>query len=193
MFNKCGSEWNRWDLHLHTTSFYDYKYKGDDADDILCRTLRKNNIKAVAITDHFKIDNERIEQLRKKAPDIVFFPGVELCTDKGSNNLNLILIFSDKLNLQDLSNDFDSIMRRQKAKSKENEENIYWEFNDIINFAKEHDALITIHAGKKSNGIDKEISNALPFKVGKQGREHIVDIPMPQYFNVLLVGQYQSM
>lgn len=164
MPNFRGSEWNRWDLHIHTASSYDYKYKGNDADDLLCEALKQNDIKAVAITDHFKIDKDRIESLRAKAPDIVFFPGVELRTDKGSNNLHLILIFSEKSDLKILSDDFDAIMIREKAKSKDSDETIYWEFKDIIDFAKGHDALISIHAGRKTNGIDKEISNVLPVK-----------------------------
>lgn len=97
MLNYRGSEWNRWDLHIHTASSYDYKYKSDDADDLLCQTLKQNELKAVAITDHFKIDKVRIESLRSRAPEIVFFPGVELRTDKGSNNLHVILIFQKKL------------------------------------------------------------------------------------------------
>lgn len=159
-----GSEWHRWDLHVHTASSYDYKYKGPDADDLLCNALHKNNIEAVAITDHFKIDKDRIKDLREKAPDIVFFPGVELRTDKGANNLHLIIIFSDKENLEDLADDFNAIMIRQKAKSKESDTTIYWEFHDIVKFAKSHNGLISIHAGRKANGIDKEISNALPVK-----------------------------
>ena len=164
MLNYRGSEWNRWDLHVHTASSYDYKYKAPDADDLLCQALEQNNIKAVAITDHFKIDKGRIESLRSKAPGIVFFPGVELRTDKGSNNLHLILVFSEKADLTALSGDFDAIMIRQKAKSSDSDETIYWEFGDIVDFARNHDALITIHAGHKTNGIDKEISNALPVK-----------------------------
>lgn len=68
-----GSEWRQWDLHLHTKSSYDYAYKGEDADQILCNTLKKEKISAVAITDHFIIDRKRIENLRKIAPEIVFF------------------------------------------------------------------------------------------------------------------------
>ena len=112
-----GSEWNRWDLHVHTASSYDYKYRGNDADDLLCKALLENEIRAVAITDHFKIDKDRIRNLRSKAKDIVFFPGVELRTDKGANNLHVILIFSEKSNLEELSADFEAIMLRDKAKS----------------------------------------------------------------------------
>ena len=95
---------------------------------------------------------------------IVFFPGVELRTDKGANNLHVILIFSDQSDLDDLSNDFDAIMIRSKAKAPDSKETIYWSFEDIVEFAKAHNALLTIHAGHKTNGIDKEISNALPVK-----------------------------
>lgn len=164
MLNYRGSEWNRWDLHVHTASSYDYKYKGKDADDMLCQILRENDIKAVAITDHFKIDKARIENLRSKASEIVFFPGVELRTDKGSNNLHLILIFSEKSDLTVLSADFDAIMMRQKAKATGSDETIYWEFGDIVEFAKEHDALISIHAGRKANGIEKEIRHTIPVR-----------------------------
>lgn len=164
MENTRGSEWNRWDLHLHTASSYDAKYKGSDADQLLCTALRENHIKAVAITDHFVIDRNRIEHLRSIAPDIVFFPGVELRTDKNANNLHVILIFDCESVLNDLTEDFNAIMYRQKAKAKASDETIYWDFNDIVEFANEHDALISIHAGRKSNGIDKELPNskALP-------------------------------
>lgn len=164
MMNCRGSEWNRWDLHVHTASSYDYKYKGNDADDLLCQMLRQNGIKAVAITDHFMIDKERIENLRSIAPEIVFFPGVELRTDKGANNLHLILIFSEESDLSILSADFEAIMLRQNAKSSDSDEKIYWEFGDIVEFAKKHDALISIHAGHKTNGIEKEIGHAIPVK-----------------------------
>ena len=61
MVNIRGSEWRRWDLHLHTASSYDYEYKGDDADQILCDALHVNKIAAVAITDHFLVDADRIK------------------------------------------------------------------------------------------------------------------------------------
>lgn len=162
MSNPKGSEWNRWDLHLHTKASYDYHYKATDADDLLCNTLRENGIKAVAITDHFKIDVNQIEILRFKAPDIVFFPGVELRTDKGAPNLHVILIFSEKIDVNILSADFESEMLRSKARHNYDPEKIYWVFEDIVYFAKNHDGLVSIHAGRKKNGVDEQITNALP-------------------------------
>lgn len=157
-----GSEWRRWDLHVHTASSYDADYRGSDSDELLCAALGENEIAAVAITDHFLIDHERITRLRNLAPNITFFPGVELRTDKGSQNLHMILIFSEKKDVKTLSDDFNSIMLRQKARASESDARIYWIFEDILSFAREQKALITIHAGRKMNGIDKEITNALP-------------------------------
>lgn len=168
-----GSEWRKWDLHLHTKSSYDYKYKGDDADKLLCNELKKNKISAVAITDHFVIDRDRIENLRKLAPDIIFFPGVELRTDKGAANLHIILIFDCKADLKTLSDDFEAIMIRTKSKSSDNMEKIYWDFDDILEFAKNHKGIISVHAGRKSNGVDDMITNSLP--VGQAIKEEIAE------------------
>lgn len=155
-----GSEWRRWDLHLHTASSYDYEYKDADCDAILAQKLQDNNIAAVAITDHFVIDKDRINNLRKLCPNIVFFPGVELRTDKGDTNIHVILLFSDTVNLDELVEDFNSFKRT--AQNHDDPEKIYWDYNSIVIFAKTHDALISIHAGRKSNGVDDKISNALP-------------------------------
>lgn len=160
--NERGSEWRKWDLHIHTASSYDSAYGGEDADEILCQTLKDNEISAVAITDHFLIDSNRIKHLRELSPEILFFPGVELRTDKGADNLHLILIFSNDIDIDTLSQDFEVIMKRNKAKANESNDTIYWDYNDIVEFCREHGGLLSIHAGKKTNGIDKEITNALP-------------------------------
>lgn len=164
MNDNRGSQWRKWDLHLHTASSYDATYKGNDANKLLCDALRENGIAAAVITDHFKIDDQRIADLRNLAKDIVFFPGVELRTDKGSSNIHVILIFSDEQDLKTLAEDFNAIMLRSKAKAKDSDESVYWDYDDIVEFAREHDALISIHAGKKTNGIDKEIDNGNLFK-----------------------------
>lgn len=155
-----GSEWRRWDLHLHTASSYDYEYKATDSDEILVQKLQDNNIVAVAITDHFVIDKDRIANLRRLSPNIVFFPGVELRTDKGDTNIHVILIFSDTVDLNELVEDFNVFKR--SAKKQDDNEKIYWDYNSIVTFAKQHDALISIHAGRKANGVDNRISNSLP-------------------------------
>ena len=161
---KKGSEWRRWDLHVHTASSYDYKYDGEKPDEELVRVLQENNISVVAITDHFVIDKDRIRKLRALAPEIVFFPGVELRTDKGDTNIHVILIFNELYDLDILHTDFE-VFKRSKGKCNDNNEKIFWEYSAILDFADEHSAIISIHAGAKTNGIDKQISNVLPANI----------------------------
>lgn len=161
MKNSRGSEWRKWDLHVHTASSYDYKYKKNDADDRLIEALRNNNVQLVAITDHFLIDEVRITGLREKAQDIKFLPGVELRTDKGNTNIHVILIFDCNLDLHDLIEDFNSF-KRNCGKNVNDNDKIYWDYSNIVDFAKKHDGIISIHAGSKDKGIDDRISNSLP-------------------------------
>jgi len=161
---KRGSEWRKWDLHVHTKSSYDYKYDGDNPDDKLIETLRANGISVVAITDHFVIDKDTISSLKSKAPDIVFFPGVELRTDKGGANIHPIIIFDEKSNLDELCEDFNTF-KRNESKNHDDNYKIYWDYEKIIEFSKKHNGVISIHAGSKKNGIDEQISNYLPVKI----------------------------
>lgn len=165
VFHDNGSNWHKWDLHCHTASSYDYKYKTDDANELLVNEWIKQNINAVVITDHFRIDSKRIEELRRiineKELNITLFPGVELRTDKGATNIHVILMFDNNYDIKTLEEDFNVTMLRGKAKPIiYTNENIYWDYNDIVEFAKEHKAIISIHTGKKANGMDEEISNS---------------------------------
>ncbi|MBC1936701.1 hypothetical protein HCA69_10010 [Listeria grandensis] len=157
--SKIGSIWRRWDLHVHTASSFDYKYKKSDSNEALAAAWKKHGIEAVAITDHFKIDADRIEALRKLAPNVEIFPGVELRTDKGNTNVHIIAIFSSLMNLTELQSDFEVIMLREKSKARGNDETIFWDYNDIVEFVKNRDGIISIHASGKSNGIDTELDN----------------------------------
>lgn len=156
-----GSEWRKWDLHVHTASSYD-AYKGADSNELLTKAWITNEFAAIAITDHFLIDAERIKILRGLVPNITIFPGVELRTDKGASNLHVILIFSEKMNVDELSENFRVIMLNQKAKATENDDTIYWDFNDIITFAKENNGFVSLHTGSKTQGMDYVITNAMP-------------------------------
>lgn len=154
-----GSEWRRWDLHIHTASSYD-AYKGDDSDELLAKAINENELAAIAITDHFVIDKIRITNIRGLLKNTTVFPGVELRTDKGDTNIHVILIFSDQIDLDTLSEDFNVFKR--DAKNPNDNDKIYWDYKEICAFAQKHNALISIHAGSKDKGVDTQISNALP-------------------------------
>ncbi|NRT88918.1 TrlF family AAA-like ATPase [Clostridium beijerinckii] len=159
-----GLKWIKCDLHIHTSSSYDHHYKNVDSDDFLVKAWRKEELSLVAITDHFLIDADKIVALQNKAPEITVLPGVELRCDKGASNLHIIIIFPND-NLYDLANSFNVIMRKEKAKASNSNDTIYWDYNDIIEYAKNHDGIITIHAGKKDKGLDRVITNKLPVNI----------------------------
>lgn len=160
MVHSVGSTWKRWDLHFHTPSSYDAK-KSLTNEDII-KVLEQNSIQAVAITDHLTIDIDRIKDLRKivkeRKDKITIFPGVELRTDKGATNVHIIGIFDNDINLDNLKNDFE-YFKNHKAKNKDDNKTMHWNFEDIKDFVqRDNKGILTVHAGKKSNGIDDRIN-----------------------------------
>ena len=98
-----------------------------------------------------------INHLRELAPDIVFFPGVELRTDKGDTNIHVILIFSDQSNLDELVEDFNVFKR--EAKENGNDEKIYWDYiSQILPFAQKHNKEISkLLATLKTEKAEKQL------------------------------------
>lgn len=156
-----GSEWRKWDLHVHTASSYDHRYKAEDSDELLVKAWENQGFAAVAITDHFIIDANRIRKLRSLTSKVQIFPGVEMRTDKGGINIHVIGIFSETIDLDILQQDFEVILLRQYQKADETDETRVRDLNDIVSFVKKHKGILTIHAGKKNNGVDTEITNSL--------------------------------
>ena len=61
-----GSTWHRWDLHYHTHSSYDHHNKSKTNQEIVDELLA-DNVSAVVISDHHRIDFSRINELNKIA------------------------------------------------------------------------------------------------------------------------------
>jgi ABC-type lipoprotein export system ATPase subunit len=164
-----GSEWGKWDLHFHTPSSKDYDDNSVTNQDIIT-ALQKENIVAVAITDHHFIDVERINKLRElSATKITIFPGIEFCSDsRGDEPIHFIGIFPDSSDIQFIWNEINSkadIAKQINEGKKDNE--IYCKLEKTSKLIKELGGLVTIHAGRKSNSIEK-ISNSLPVKMAEK-------------------------
>lgn len=123
-----GSEWRKWDFHVHTPASVLNNQFGDDWDQyvqILFRKAIEKNIAAIGITDYFSIEGykkireeylaniEKLEQLFnteeiEKINNILVFPNIEFRLKKfvGSSAINYHVIFSDKVNISDIENNF---------------------------------------------------------------------------------------
>lgn len=129
-----GSEWRRWDLHVHTkgTNKND-QFKSKDFEsfcEVLFRKTIDNGIAAIGITDYFSIDNYKkvrdyvgeidnktnfTEDERNQIKNILILPNVELrmlpATDKG-RLVNIHFIFNPEEDFIDyLDNNFFSKLK----------------------------------------------------------------------------------
>lgn len=173
-----GSEWHKWDLHFHTPASYDYEDRSVTNDDIINGLLAKD-VRVVAITDHHIIDVDRIKELQKIAADrITVLPGIEFLADaRGKEPIHIIGIFPE---YADISLIWEQIkvktnivkIYRDGAQPYE----IYNDLTDTCSLIHELGGLVTIHAGSKSNGIDK-ITNSLPhYEAQKEDIARSIDI-----------------
>ena len=173
-----GSEWHKWDLHFHTPSSYDYDDASVTNDDIV-NGLLANDVAVVAVTDHHIIDIERLSELQRIAAGrITILPGIEFLSDaRGKEPIHIIGIFPENANLSfvwEQIKNRTNIARIYSTGVQINE--VYNDLFDTCNLIHELGGLVTIHAGSKSNGIDK-ITNSLPhYEAQKEDIARCIDI-----------------
>lgn len=99
-----GSEWRKWDLHLHTPfTKLNNKYGSDiNIWDIFCEKIEASDVSVFGITDYFSFDNYFIfiEKFKGKYPDSkkVFFPNIEFRIDsknRSDEHIQIHVIFSN--------------------------------------------------------------------------------------------------
>ena len=126
---KRGSEWRRWDLHVHTPESHLNNNFGNDFDNYVKELFNKaieKEIYAIGITDYFTIDGykkikeyvENEEKLRylfeddeekiEKIKNILLLPNIEFRLNKlvGSRRINFHVIFSDKVSVSNIEENF---------------------------------------------------------------------------------------
>ncbi len=164
-----GSEWRKWDLHVHTPSSYDYKDKSVTNENLI-QGFMENGLSVVAITDHNLIDVARINDLKKISSSVVILPGIELCTERrGSDPIHITCIFSENSNINHIWNEMNSkcdIAKQREEMGREDGE-IYCKLDDTAKLVKSLGGLIIIHAGKKSNSIEN-IKNTLKVNMAEK-------------------------
>jgi len=158
-----GSEWRKWDLHLHTPSSYDYKDKSISNQNIIDK-LYSNNIAAVAITDHHIIDIERIKELQELGKGkVTILPGIEFLSEsRGRQPIHFIAIFDEKSKIDYIWDQIKNLTNIKKIYGESKKENeVYCNLEETIKLVHNLGGIITIHAGEKHSSIEN-ITHSLP-------------------------------
>jgi predicted ATPase len=117
IYSQKGSEWKRWDLHIHTPfTKLANAFKGKDEEGIwsekriwdeYIKVLYESPVQAFGITDYFSCDNyfKLIQKYKQKHPNStkVFFPNIELryseAISKKETNPDVHVIFDNDENI----------------------------------------------------------------------------------------------
>ena len=123
-----GSQWRKWDLHVHTPESILNNGFGDDWDEYVKQLFKKaieKNINAIAITDYCSIDgykklkneylsiHSKMQELFEaceieKIKKILIFPNIEFRLKKLINEsaVNFHVLFSEQVSIHDIENNF---------------------------------------------------------------------------------------
>ena len=179
-----GSQWRKWDLHLHSKYSKESRTKMDIQE--IFESAIKNEISMISITDHSNFDaldeiwdiyeNGVVES--GKVKDLVdFLPGIELKTDKGKSGVHLIAIFPKWINIRGtykkadkktLYDNFCSQLSLTESVIESNGDNDYSkgllaspvEFDKAVKLTHELGGIIIVHGGDKHGSIENEMQHA---------------------------------
>lgn len=107
--NKRGSEWRKWDLHLHAHgTVLNNQFEKEISEDAYLEKIESSDISVIGITDYFTCENvvKIIRKFKKKFPNSrkVLFPNIEFRLNENVSNVsaghvNIHLIFDCELDL----------------------------------------------------------------------------------------------
>jgi ABC-type lipoprotein export system ATPase subunit len=163
--NTRGSLWRRWDLHFHTPASFDYRDPKVTNEQIVA-SLLENNIGVVAITDHHRIDPDRIVALREIAGDeLTILPGIEFrCELGGTTTVHYIGIFPEDSDVHELWTHLQGKLDISPTQVNAiGNDRVWVPYDRGTSVIRELGGLVSIHAGIRSNSIEK-IKNKPEFK-----------------------------
>lgn len=156
--NARGSEWRKWDLHIHTPfTKLNNKYKGKSETqqwNLFCKKLEDSDVFAFGITDYFSAENyfKFLDHFKRTCPYSckTFFPNIEFRIDsknKEGDHIQIHVLFSNKSNVLD---QFSGFFTRLKLVSTDDENltNKYCTKNDLEEITYEK-AMVKIDDLKK--------------------------------------------
>ena len=171
-----GSEWRKWDLHVHTPA----SDGTGTPEEIVSKAIEKD-LAVIAITDHHSV--AYIDKVRNaaKGKSLTVLAGIEFRSEYGSKSVHFIAYFperykSTELNAQSLHDLILSPLgvSRTTIVSKGKESNgslsddeafkqgiflVQVDFKKAATLVHSFGGLIAVHNGNKSNGLDAEVKH----------------------------------
>jgi ABC-type lipoprotein export system ATPase subunit len=182
-----GSLWNRWDLHFHTPSSFDYADGGVTNQQIVDRLIREG-IRVVAVTDHHVMDVGRIRDLQKLGGDrLTVLPGIELRSELGAKPIHYICIFPEECDLDHVWTTLQGALGLTAAgvEASGGNDKVYVPIEKGAKATRGLGGIVSIHAGGKSNSIEG-IENT------EQFQQRVKYDITKQWVDVMEIGQIKD-
>lgn len=170
--NNSGSQWSKWDLHIHSNAS---DGKGTPQD-IINKAVEKG-LSVIAITDHHTVKN--LDELKRlgKENNIAVISGIEFRTEYGAKSVHMIGLFPDNcngieldqsaleqliLNKLNLSEVIIKVKGREKNPCISDEKafkvgmfEVQVDFKTTADLIHQYGGLVSVHAGDKASSIEE--------------------------------------
>ena len=171
-----GSEWRKWDLHVHTPAS-----DGTGTPEEIVNKAIEQGLSVIAITDHHSVDY--IDQVKAvaKDKDLSVISGIEFRSEYGSKSVHFIAYFPDEYENTNLDSaalkdlilaPLDLSRTKIVAKGKEQDSSLsddsafkkgmfllQVDFKAAADLIHKYGGIISVHNGSKENGLDKEVKH----------------------------------
>jgi ABC-type cobalamin/Fe3+-siderophores transport system ATPase subunit len=165
--NTRGSEWRKWDLHIHSN----VSDGAASPAEIIEKAVEKG-LSVIALTDHHTVKN--IEETKRigKEKGIEVITGIEFRTEYGSNSVHMIGLFPENLDCRAIYENILCPLGLSEAtiiaKGKENSSSksdevafkdgmflVQVEFKKAADLIHKYGGLVSVHAGSKTNTVEQ--------------------------------------
>ena len=174
--NSRGSEWRKWDLHIHSSAS-----DGSDTCKAIIEQAKARDLAVIALTDHHTAKN--IDEAKRIGLEkgIKVIPGIEFRSEYGERSVHFIGLFPDThksiaigtksltemiLNPLSLSETRIIALGREKTPGLSDEKAfkegmflVQVDFKKAADLIHSLGGLVVVHAGTKSNSLDEEVKH----------------------------------
>lgn len=179
-----GSEWRKWDLHIH--SIYSCEHRAKLSHQEIFEAASQDEVAVISITDHSNVDGldeawslweDGKNSGGEKYSDIItFFPGVELKADSGKRGVHFIVVFPPITHANGYSQKVDKSFLKESFLSKigcsesdikgcaqgcykKGLFNIAVSFEETSKLVRKLGGIVIVHSGNKDHSLESEISH----------------------------------